>query len=420
MTQIDSRIKIKRSSNTGAVPTLAPSSDNRDGTWSVDDIYPGELYLNDPDGRLWIGTTTGVIEVAVGSTSGIADTPFVYGSTAGGALIYTSIQPDFGTVEIDAPYSSILGGNLNSILGATGAIYNSIVGGQNNDIVNTTASHKWNSILGGRNNTITSSYGASNLGGQGSDITSSNYGISGGRVNKLITSPHALAIGGRYNTITNSTDSSILGGYGNKIYGGGNSSFIGNGSNNKIHTTGNYNVITGGYYNAITVDSEKSVIVGGIYHTLDSSELSFIGGGYLNKLFKANHCTIVGGRYNYINIGGLADQQYNFIGGGNLNIIAPLSDNCTIVGGVSNNTGGYDNVHIIGSNITATAADTTYVENLDIENVALFGEYTVATLPTASSFQGGLIMVTDETGGYVPAFSDGTNWRRVTDRVIVS
>ena len=46
--------------------------------------------------------------------------------------------------------------------------------------------------------------------------------------------------------------------------------------------------------------------------------------------------------------------------------------------------------------------------------------YTVATLPVASDSTGGLLFVSDETGGAVPAFSDGVNWRRVTDRVIVS
>ena len=45
--------------------------------------------------------------------------------------------------------------------------------------------------------------------------------------------------------------------------------------------------------------------------------------------------------------------------------------------------------------------------------------YTVATLPTGSS-QGALIHVSDESGGSVPAFFDGTNWRRLTDRQIVS
>jgi hypothetical protein len=46
--------------------------------------------------------------------------------------------------------------------------------------------------------------------------------------------------------------------------------------------------------------------------------------------------------------------------------------------------------------------------------------YTVATLPSASTNVRGLIYVDDETGGAVVAFSDGTNWRRVTDRAVVS
>ncbi|QDP66984.1 MAG: putative tail fiber protein [Prokaryotic dsDNA virus sp.] len=45
--------------------------------------------------------------------------------------------------------------------------------------------------------------------------------------------------------------------------------------------------------------------------------------------------------------------------------------------------------------------------------------YTVATLPSVSP-AGQMIYVTDETGGAIPAFSDGTDWRRVTDRAIVS
>lgn len=46
--------------------------------------------------------------------------------------------------------------------------------------------------------------------------------------------------------------------------------------------------------------------------------------------------------------------------------------------------------------------------------------YTVATVPTASLWEGALIYVSDETGGATPAFSDGTNWRRVADRAVVS
>jgi hypothetical protein len=50
--------------------------------------------------------------------------------------------------------------------------------------------------------------------------------------------------------------------------------------------------------------------------------------------------------------------------------------------------------------------------------------YTVATLPPNVSgtlgTKGAMIYVSNESGGAVTAFSDGTNWRRTTDRAIVS
>jgi len=45
--------------------------------------------------------------------------------------------------------------------------------------------------------------------------------------------------------------------------------------------------------------------------------------------------------------------------------------------------------------------------------------FLVASLPSAAQ-PGQMIYVSDETGGSVMAFSDGTNWRRITDRAIVS
>jgi hypothetical protein len=45
--------------------------------------------------------------------------------------------------------------------------------------------------------------------------------------------------------------------------------------------------------------------------------------------------------------------------------------------------------------------------------------FTTTTLPSAS-VAGAMIYVTNEAGGAVPAFADGTNWRRVTDRAVVS
>ena len=49
----------------------------------------------------------------------------------------------------------------------------------------------------------------------------------------------------------------------------------------------------------------------------------------------------------------------------------------------------------------------------------LLPSYSINTLPSASP-AGKMLFVTDETGGSVPAFSDGFNWRRITDRQIVS
>ena len=46
--------------------------------------------------------------------------------------------------------------------------------------------------------------------------------------------------------------------------------------------------------------------------------------------------------------------------------------------------------------------------------------FAVAGLPSAAAIAGALVFVTDEAGGAVVAFSDGTDWRRVTDRAVVS
>ncbi len=64
---------------------------------------------------------------------------------------------------------------------------------------------------------------------------------------------------------------------------------------------------------------------------------------------------------------------------------------------------------------------TTPTTKLDVDGPIRPKSYTVATLASAASHgAGAIIYVSDEIGGAVLAFSDGTNWRRVTDRVVVS
>lgn len=44
----------------------------------------------------------------------------------------------------------------------------------------------------------------------------------------------------------------------------------------------------------------------------------------------------------------------------------------------------------------------------------------IADLPDPQTCEGGLLYVKDEAGGATIAFSDGTDWRRVQDRAVVS
>jgi len=57
---------------------------------------------------------------------------------------------------------------------------------------------------------------------------------------------------------------------------------------------------------------------------------------------------------------------------------------------------------------------------LDVDGPVRVGSYTVAALPAASAGAGQIIYVPDATGGAVLAFSDGTDWRRSTDRAVVT
>jgi hypothetical protein len=91
---------------------------------------------------------------------------------------------------------------------------------------------------------------------------------------------------------------------------------------------------------------------------------------------------------------------------------------------------GNGNTHLVqsGGNVAIGYAVGSDISNKLQVNGNIFaqtnirpGSYTVATVPSASTAgAGAMIYVSDEVGGGVPAFSDGTNWRRVTDRAIVS
>jgi hypothetical protein len=70
MSTQDSRIKIKRSTVSATVPTVAPSTDHTQPSpaWSATDIYKGELFINQADNVVWSRGDDGVFCIS-GSAS---------------------------------------------------------------------------------------------------------------------------------------------------------------------------------------------------------------------------------------------------------------------------------------------------------------------------------------------------------------
>lgn len=62
------------------------------------------------------------------------------------------------------------------------------------------------------------------------------------------------------------------------------------------------------------------------------------------------------------------------------------------------------------------------VSRVTVEGAVRVGRYVKTALPAAGGVNnaGAIIYVWDDAGGAVLAFSDGTNWRRVTDRAIIA
>jgi len=78
-----------------------------------------------------------------------------------------------------------------------------------------------------------------------------------------------------------------------------------------------------------------------------------------------------------------------------------------------------DNGEISASVTSSYDLGFLIISGLIFADQLVLPSYTVLTLPSTNP-AGQMLFVTDETGGSIPAFSDGTNWRRVTDRAIVS
>ena len=276
-------------------------------------------------------------------TSSQANTTYVENLIAVG----TVIGDGSGLINVPAadpfPYtgSAIISGSVNFIT------TNSILGGEDN------TSTGFRTIIGGGTNNI---------------ITNASHSFIGGGIINLIISNNAYA------------DSVIVGGRSNRISGSG-------GGENNARAC----FIGSGESNIITDQAEGSSIVGGSNNII-RKRISFIGGGYNHTIGNNGGSglpgVIVGGNGNYANgylsfIGNGVDNRIEGGYGGTI-LNGPAhrinGTNSTILGGSSNHISssdssilggrqnqilsGHNNTFILGSNITSSQANTTYVENL--------------------------------------------------------
>jgi hypothetical protein len=87
----NSRVQQKYSTISGQTPTIAPSSDHTDGTWSPTDLYVGEIFFNTSDDAAWFRSLNGIVPLTSGA-SYVSTYVNKTGDTMSGGLIAPSLS----------------------------------------------------------------------------------------------------------------------------------------------------------------------------------------------------------------------------------------------------------------------------------------------------------------------------------------
>ena len=161
----NSRLEIKYSTISGASPSIAPSQDHTDGTWTADDIYVGEFYLNAVDDQLWVRTLNGIYPILSASTS----TPPIY--------TFVNKTGDTMTGDLIAPglsASTITGG---TIIGGTMGNTSSVHYGDGSNLTGIVTT--WNGGTVSGTSSFTSGLDLTNAQVQLDEINTSGLNING-------------------------------------------------------------------------------------------------------------------------------------------------------------------------------------------------------------------------------------------------
>ena len=313
-------------------------------TFRVTDCSNGVLFSSNNS----VGTPILQTNSCGSIIGGIGSSSTASGTTIGGGC-NNSTTANFATVgggsgNTSSSGCSTIGGGCSN---TSSNSYSTIGGGRCN-----TAAGVDSTIGGGISNVASGSYSSTIGGGQSNTSSGSHSTIGGGACNT--SSDAHSTIGGGYSNTANCTRSTVGGGQSNT-------------------SSGSHSTVGGGCCNT---SSGPCSTVGGGKSNLNSGQYSFIGGGR-NHTTCSNATTIGGGRANYIDVN---SNTYSTIGGGFTNCILSTSTysiigggcgNCItgsvrsgIFGGTANVINAYCNTFVIGSSITATLSDYTFVNNL--------------------------------------------------------
>jgi hypothetical protein len=283
----------------------------------------------------WGCKANGLASVALGYFN---ETPNQYALGVGSSH---NVSADFSTAIGGNNY--MVGGTYNIVLGWNTALssgsYNTIINGLTNTI---TSSGNYNAIVAGQSNTLGANTTQTTLtAGYNNNVQATILGFIGGTQDNTITSAgytYAL-IGGGYNTI-NATNASA----GNAMYSS--------------------------YFCSDTTINDGSVIGSSNNWFSGARNCSLVGYGKHNHITNSYNSTITNSVVNDANT-----QWFNKIDSSSASTIT-TSSKSQILGGESNTILDKTNVVMIGtSGRTASASNTTYVENLRVFRQAQYGNF---------------------------------------------
>lgn len=182
---------------------------------------------------------------------------------------------------------------------------------------------------------------------------------------------------------------------------------------NSVGTQTTYAAITGSILDNTSTSEDGNLI----FNIADSGSLLEVA-RFISTSTGKKMAIGMTGPVSTLDVEGFDSTSSNFAfragGDGNNNTLVVRNDRRVIIGGSSPSD---------LFQVNATGNASAFVVR-DSDGYCLFGDvavlasFTVAGAPADDA--GGMIFVTDEVGGSVPAFNDGSDWRRVTDRAIIS